>query len=108
MDSTGTTLRSSTGLVTETLLGSFAGTVAGAFARAVIGALTYTVTGIFAVLAAVIQLGNGPFKKLATEDFVNNKYNLHTHPGVMAGGASTGVPSLLGAAGDLTSDTTAS
>ncbi len=107
-DSTGTTLRSSTGLVTETLLGSFAGTVAGAFARAVIGALTYTVTGIFAVLAAVIQLGNGPFKKLATEDFVNNKYNLHTHPGVMAGGASTGVPSLLGAAGDLTSDTTAS
>ena len=106
--STGTTLKQSTGLLTETLLGGFAATLIGAFARVITGAATWTVSGIVSFISAVILLGTGPHKRLATEDFVLSIYNIHTHGGVQAGASNSAVPNQLGTPTEMTSETKAS
>jgi hypothetical protein len=46
--------------------------------------------------------------RLATENFVLDVYNNHTHPGVEAGSASTGVPNQQATSSDLTANLKAS
>lgn len=109
-DSSGTTLAKSTGLYTENFLGGFTSAITGAFTRVISGVATWTLNGAATFLGAAINLGLGAagYKRLATEDFVLNIYNAHTHGGVAPGAGSTGVPSVLGTTAELTSNTKAS
>lgn len=56
---------------------------------------------IISIVAADIRAGNGTLRKLLDERAMTT-YNLHTHPGVQAGGSSTGVPTQQMAAGTHT------
>jgi phage baseplate assembly protein gpV len=59
---------------------------------------------------AIYTLGSGSATplRLATENFVLDVYNNHTHPGVEAGSASTGVPNQQATSSDLTANLKAS
>jgi hypothetical protein len=59
---------------------------------------------------ALIGTGNGHFLRLATEDFVLNKFNMHSHPYQPGDGTmtQTGAPNLTVPASGDTTDLTAS
>lgn len=105
--STGVTSVQSTGNRTETFQGTLVRNITGTFTSIIQGVFTWTFQAVASFLGAAIRIGNGPYKRLATEDFVLSVYNTHTHPhGV--GPGNTSPPTQQGAAGDMTSHLTAS
>lgn len=103
--STGASSMQSGGNRTETFQGNLVRNITGAFTSVIQGVLNWTLQGVATLAGATINIGNGPYKKLATEDFVLNIYNSHDHTET---GGVTGPPNQLGTASHLTAHLNAS
>jgi len=99
---TGAVARTINGALTETLIGAVFHGVTGTFGRTVSGLATYTFNGGLAIIGTGLALGTGPGHKvlvnldvIAAINVMITAHNTHVHGGIMAGAASTALPSVL-------------
>jgi hypothetical protein len=74
------------------------------------GSVLLNATALYMLAQQIYSLGSAGSTplRLATETFVLDLYNSHTHPGIQPGSSSTGVPNQQASSSDLTANLKAS